>query len=564
MNESLVTFSKKWDMDYREASRSFSSKRLLISLGSLVLMLGACGIIKSRSSRGSRSQSALSASEPGTAQVRRLSKLELDNTIQRLTGDQRGLALQLPPDEEALGYTNGYNLSVSQLFLDQWQIMAGQIAAQVVAVGSKQQKQSASCRSGKNPETCAESFVLAFGKAALRRPLLDTEKTELLGLFAVGQKLGSFEQGMQLVVEALLLSPSFLYRTEIGAEGLGAGANYELTAFELAQNLAYTLTAFPPDETLMAAAENGALEGHDEFVAQARRLMASEEGQKFWHHFIFDWLKIAGVGSIQRSHPQWSDALPLAFRSETERFIDHIMQEEQGSLTKLLDADYSFVDSSLAKLYGIAEPSAGAPGLASLEGTGRRGILSQGAFLSVHAQIGGSSPVRRGVVILERLFCRTLPPPPPGVAMVPAEIPNGTTRDRFAAHSNNPSCQGCHSLIDPLGFAFENFDGLGVFRSQENGKNVDASGELLGRGDISGAFENSAELIAKLAVSEDIRSCVSKQLFRYALGRSETNADAATLDSSLQNAEAQGMDLREILFSLVNSDQFKQRTKTGP
>lgn len=498
-------------------------------------------------------------SAPVAPQLRRLSNFELNNTILSLLGDTSQSALTLPPDEESLGYTNGYNIGVNQLFLDQWQQLARQIAAQAVKTGSALQLQNASCLARSDSSVCADTFINDFGKLSFRRPLNANEKLELKKVFNTGLALGTFEQGQQILIETILIAPSFLYKTELGSGDTANVVAYELTPYELASQLSYALTGFPPDAALMASADSGAIRDKAEYSAQAQRLMQTDRGLGLWRDFIFHWLKISAVDSIQRSHSQWSDTLPKAFRAETEAFINHVMTAEQGSLVKLLGADYSFLDKQLAPFYGAGASNEKSPILTTTNPAERKGILTQASFLSVHAQVGGSSPVRRGLVVLQRLFCHNLPPPPPGVAVVPAANANGTTRDRFAAHSKDSSCQGCHSHLDPIGFAFENYDGLGVYRSQENGIAVDATGTLTGHGDADGAFNNALELVDRMAASKDVHECVTKQLFRYVMGRMETDGDEETLSQSLLEAETKGMDLRAAMLSIVNSDPFRQR-----
>ncbi len=536
-----------------------------ISLLFLILFLG-CGrhsSKKSNSSLSSEVSSEYTGSLAATGQMRRLSKIELDHTVSALLGHDGHLALLLPPDDESMGYTNGKNLGIVQLFIDQWQLFAQQIATTGTQSGSPLAREFEACLPAQGEAMCADRFIRSFGKKAFRRPLSDQEVSDFQKVYASGKILGTNLQGLELIVEACLLSPSFLYRTELGAEAVAVGATYDLSPYELASSLAYTLTSFPPDAELMEAADSGAILAADVLQKQAERLLASPRALNIWRDFVFEWLRIKQVDSINRLHPLFSSEMPAAFRQETEAFIDSVFTEGQGSLISLLDADYSFLNSKIAVVYDAPAPQGSAVSRVGLNAGERRGILTQGSFLGVHAQIAGSAPVRRGHVILERLFCENLPAPPPGVAVVPQEIPNATTRERFAAHSSQSSCQGCHVQMDAIGFAFEHYDGIGHFRTMENGKSVDATGALADTTAAPGSFSDAIELIDHIAQSERVHECVVKQMFRYSMGRHEGALDQLLIADSLSRASANAMDLRQALLAFVTSQQFKQRIKTG-
>jgi hypothetical protein len=242
---------------------------------------------------------------------------------------------------------------------------------------------------------------------------------------------------------------------------------------------------------------------------------------------------------------------------ETSRFADHVIRSGDGLLDTLFTSASSFIDAPLAELYGVTLPSGhDAAQPFQLNATERAGILTQAGVLAVHSHADQGSPVRRGKMVRENLLCQPLAPPPPDADTTPPEPdPNASTRDRFEQHRADPKCAGCHSLIDPLGFGFENYDGIGTFRSMEAGKPIDASGQLAGT-DIDGAFVGAAELSRKLAASPQVRACLAQHWFNYALGRTKSDADACSMDA-MARAFAATNNIRDLLQALVTTDAFR-------
>ena len=250
-----------------------------------------------------------------------------------------------------------------------------------------------------------------------------------------------------------------------------------------------------------------------------------------------------------------------AMLDETARFSSWVLREGDGTLETLFTAEFTITDDpGLLALYGVTLPEGHQPGdpVPLPEGQ-RAGLLTHASLLASHSHANQTSPIHRGVLVRQNLFCHMLPPPPPDVDDVPPDPdPNATTRERFDQHTSDPSCAGCHNLIDPVGFGFENYDGIGAFRTMEGDLPVDASGELLAT-DVDGPFDGVVELAAQLVESQTVRQCVSRQWFRFALGRSETIEDTCTMDRLYESFESSGHDVRVLLRELVLSDAFRYR-----
>jgi hypothetical protein len=242
---------------------------------------------------------------------------------------------------------------------------------------------------------------------------------------------------------------------------------------------------------------------------------------------------------------------------ETARFSDHVIRSGDGLLDTLFTAPFSFIDAPLASLYGVTLPQGHDPTQPfQLDPTQRSGILTQAGVLAIHSHANQSSPVRRGKFVRENLFCQPLSPPPPDADTTPPEPdPNASTRERFEQHRADPQCAGCHGLIDPLGFGFENYDGIGNFRATEAGRPIDASGEITAT-DVDGAFVGAAELATKLATSPQVRACLAQHWFNYALGRTKSDADVCSLNAMTEKF-AESNNIRDLLLALVTTDAFR-------
>ncbi len=500
---------------------------------------------------------------PGPSPLRRLNRREYNNTVRDLLGDATEPANTFPLEERVLGFDNNADLlTASSALIGQYNQAAEQIAAR--AVSSTNYASLVPC----NPVTagedaCARSFISTFGRRAFRRPMTVTadETAPYVAVYLKGREGADFKSGIQLVIRAMLQSPKFLYRLELSP----AGAPAEVSAvgsFELACRLSYFLWGSMPDEPLFTAAESGRLRTKEGVAEQARRLLRDPRARAAVTAFHRQWLlidRLDSVGKIASVFPGYGpEFLPL-FENETKAFLDHVMWSGDGKVDTLLLAPFTFANKKLADFYGLLGPAGAGFEKVAVNPAQRAGVLTQGGLLSILAKSNQASPVRRGLFVREQMFCGEVPPPPDDAnVVVPEPSKTATTRERFAQHTVSPACGGCHRLLDTLGFGFENFNGVGQWRTTENAKTIDASGEVVGT-DVPGPFRGVADLAQKMARSSEVKSCVLSQWFRYAHGRAETAADGCTVEALRRQFAASGYDVRELLVALTQTDAFLYR-----
>jgi hypothetical protein len=319
-----------------------------------------------------------------------------------------------------------------------------------------------------------------------------------------------------------------------------------------------------PDQALFDAAAAGKLATATDVEAQARRMIADPKAHSMMAAFFQQWLSLDQVAARPKDatmYPQFNDALKASMNNESLAFIDNVAFQGDGALSTFLTANYSYVDQTLAPIYGVTGASATAAKL-SLDPTQRAGLLTQSAFLTVTGATNGSNPVKRGRKIFERLLCGTLPPPPPNVPPAAPASAGGTTRQRFEAHDQQPCARGCHTTMDPLGFAFENYDGIGQYRTMDNGLPVDATGTIT----LDGAakpFKNAVDMANLLAASQDVRSCFVTQWARYAFNRLEVDADRASLNAAYATYSKANFTVKELLVGVATSRSFSYRSPSA-
>jgi hypothetical protein len=273
------------------------------------------------------------------------------------------------------------------------------------------------------------------------------------------------------------------------------------------------------------------------------------------------------VTKAQEQFPGFGPELTQAMIDETARFTDYVVRSSDGLLSSLFTASYSLIDGPLFELYGVEPPPNHAAGdVVEFDPAQRSGVLTQAAFLATHAHHDQTSPVHRGLFVRENILCQTIPPPPPDVIPTPPPpTPNTTVRERISLHQSEPSCFGCHQMMDNIGLGFESYDASGVYRSEEANRPVDDTGELIGTGDpaLDGPFDGAIELSRKLAESTVVQQCVTEQWFRYALGRSTSADDACALQQIREQFVASGGNVRELIVSLATSDAFRNVRLVG-
>jgi hypothetical protein len=465
------------------------------------------------------------------------------------------------PDDEKVGPFDGNVIApIGDLAVEQYTVAAESVAKSAMG---KLEALVPCDRTTRGDKTCSREFIQKFGKRAYRRPLSSDEQSAYAALFDAYAGQG-YADALRVLVQTMLQSPTFLYHVELApAVPPKDGANLvALDAFELASRLSYFLVGTTPDDALLDAASDDTLLDDAILRTEATRLLEDPLADETLARFHLQWLALDALSELSKdgaAFPSFDQSVPSAMESELRRFVRYVMREDDGTLDTLLTAPYSFPSGKLAAVYGT-EAAVDDHTPVQLDPEQRAGLLTQSAFLAVHAHADQSSPIQRGKVVIRNLLCETLPDPPPNViATAPAPADSTTTRQRFAEHAEDPSCAGCHVRIDGVGFGFEAFDAIGAYRTTENGKPVDTSGKFAGTLDLDGPFTGPVELARKLSQSDEVSACVTKQWFRYALGRFETQADSCSLDALAREFDASGRDVRSLLTSIVSSQAFRMK-----
>jgi hypothetical protein len=502
---------------------------------------------------------------PGQAPLRRLTQSEYNGTVRDLLGDQTGPADSFPPDQKIGDFTNtAVALTVPPLLAQAYQSAAEQLAGSAV----KNFSTLVACNPAMAGEdACAQQFITTFGKRAYRRALTSDEQTGLFGLYQSNRSGADFSNGIQAVIEAMLQSAPFLYRVEFGDATQPNGTGLPLTSYEMASRLSYFLWGSMPDDALFAAADGGQLATKDQLATQARRMIMDMKARSSVEQFYTQWLtlgQVAGIAKDKTTYPEFTPTLQSAMQAETTAFIDWVMWQSDAKMQTMLTAPVSFLNAELAGLYGVSGVTGTALQKVDLDPTQRAGLLTQPALMTVLGKADRSSPVLRGKFVRERLLCQPISPPPSNIVITPPQLtPGVTTRQMFSMHDKVEPCKSCHTLMDPIGFGLENYDGVGKWRTVDQGQAVDATGTM-SASDVDGTFNGAVELAKKLAQSQEVNDCVVTEWFRYAFGRGESADDACTMANLKQSFVAAGFNIQELLVAMTQSDAFRFRLAVTP
>jgi Protein of unknown function (DUF1592)/Protein of unknown function (DUF1588)/Protein of unknown function (DUF1595)/Protein of unknown function (DUF1585)/Protein of unknown function (DUF1587) len=501
---------------------------------------------------------------PGPRRLRLLTRSEYASAAADLLFVPRPSVDNLPVESIVDGFDNNAGAAVvTNRHLDEFLATSERIAVQ--AMGTSKVR-LAPCAPAAG---CDRTFVQSFGQRAFRRPLTPEEITRYLALFAPSVTGGSFDKGMELVIRAMLSSPYFLYRSEMGDRA--PDGTYKLSPYEIATALSFFLWGTTPDDQLLEAARSGALARPDGFEAAARRLIDDRRSRPGVVAFFRQWLGTDGFLFTNKDaaiYPSFDDAVRRAMVEEQDAFVSHVVFEGTGKLDELYNADYTFASQPLARFYGLTGGGATPtriPGRGTPQAGTRGGLLLLGSVLGMHAHANESSPVRRGVFVRSRLLCQTLPPPPESLNIMPPGLdPKLTTRVRFARHASEDLCKTCHKFIDPVGFGFERYDGVGAFRTLEAGMPIDESGEVVGLEDLGapGAvpFNGPADLARILAGSPNAQACFARQMFRYARGGEDGGRDSCAIRKLQTSFVDSGFDIKRLLLEVVRQKSFLTRS----
>jgi len=502
--------------------------------------------------------------QPGPRLLRLLTRREYQNTVRDLLGVPAPDVSSLPVEARVKGFdNNASSAAVTSRHIDEYLRLGELLAAEAVR---DHKGNLVTCAPS---VTCAEEFVKAFGLRAFRRPLSPDEVGRYAALLADEVTGANFDQGLRLSINAMLVSPSFLYRSEVGDPQ--PDGTFALSPYEVASTLSYLYWGSMPDALLFEAASAGRLRSEAELKAQAVRMLDDPRARVQLADFATQWLRTDGVGSNKDAtlYPMFTDSVRKAMMEEQSRFFANIAFDSNGSFRDLFEADYVFANAELASFYGLnAQPNDFTKLPVGAE-TGRGGILGLGAVLASHAHSNESSPIKRGLFVRDRLLCQELPAPPANLDTTPPGLdPTLTTRERFAKHTSDPSCRSCHQFIDGVGFGLEGFDGIGMKRELENGLAVDTSGEILGLESLNTTtrdeFSGGKQLGSLLSESPSAQACLSLQYYRYARGYRETASDSCSVDRLEKQFQSKNLTIKELLIAITSLKSLTVRTAQEP
>jgi hypothetical protein len=409
------------------------------------------------------------------------------------------------------------------------------------------------------PREAAREIVTRFATKAFRRPVKPDEVEQVLAIYDLAEKEGDvFEGRVKLALCRVLVSPHFLFRIELDPPDARPGEPYDISEFELASRLSYFLWSSMPDEQLRELAGQGALRA--DLDAQVRRMLDDEKSAAFVENFAGQWLTLRKLDSVSPDptefpRDKWDDSLRRAMKQETEMFFDAILREDR-SIFEFLDSDFTFVNGRLAVHYGITGHLS-SKWIRVKAPANRGGLLTQGSILTITSNPTRTAPVKRGKWVLEQLLGTPPPPPPPNVPELPekGEL-KGSLRQVMEQHRENPICASCHARMDPIGFAFENYDAVGAFREKDGEHPIDASGELPdgqkfnGPGELKKILKEKKELFAR---------ALTEKMMTYALGRGLEYYDKCAVDTAMADLEKSDYKLSALVVATIKSEPFQKR-----
>jgi hypothetical protein len=471
----------------------------------------------------------------------------------------------MPADEVSNGFDNDSGvLTVSSLHAEKYVLVSETLAKAAV------QNLSAltTCDTkAMGEDACALAFAKSFGRRAFRRPTTANDEQALLAAYTAGKTGGSYAEGIEVMIRAALQSPDFIYRLETTTPSNSAAALVPLSQFELATRLSYMIWASGPDDGLLDAAQNGVLSSKAQVAAKAREMLNDPRAKIGLANFFNEWSGVTRLSITTKNttlFPNYSDDLRDAMARELPAFMQYVLYQGDHTLRTLLTSQVAFVSGPLGSLYGLSNaPTGTTPTMVTLpDGQGRSGLLTQAGFLSVQGHPDQTSPVLRGKFVRAMLLCDPVSPPPPTVnTSLPTAAEGATARERFSAHASDGSCKGCHSLMDPIGFAFENFDAMGQYRTTDGGETIDATGVINDPIDanLGGNFVGVRGLAEKLVNSSQVSDCMATQWFRYSSGRLEAEPDSCSLAQLRDEFSSSGGDLVELVVGMTQTDDFWYR-----
>jgi len=493
----------------------------------------------------------------GGVRLRLLTQAEYLASIQSLLGTLTA-QLTLPVDTSVAGFISvgAAEIAVGDVAVEQYETAT--LAATAEVFGDTQRWQTlVGCQPKADlSDACVTTFIKSFGRRAFRRDLVDAEVTQWVGVAQSSAQLASSAaQGLAAATSGLLQSPNFLYRVETNKLDPSNG-RLKYDGLSMANRLSYLLTGGPPSDALLTSAAAGQLDTVDGVRAAATQFLTSANAVDRMTAFFSEFGAVQQVLKVTKDatlFPNYNSALQSSMYQGTQLFIKNIVLAPSADVRSFFDSPQTFADAALAPIYGVPVPASGFAQVQLPAGNGRAGILGQASVIAGQSQENRTSPTRRGVFILSNLLCATPPPPPPGVNTAVVQDPNTTARQKMIAHRATASCNACHGLFDPLGFALEHFDPIGQYRATENGLTIDATGTV-----DSINFDGGDQLGAALRQDPRALSCMMSSFYRDANASVDaTKADAAQVDSLVKTLTTDNYVWRNLVADFAASDAFR-------
>ncbi|MGZ3420977.1 MAG: DUF1592 domain-containing protein [Polyangiales bacterium] len=495
---------------------------------------------------------------PSLSGAQRLTVAQYRAAIRDLFGPEVVVPPALEPDVAIDGFISvgASKSTISARGVEQYESAAYAIANQIVG-DAKLKARVLSCSSG--DAACAKTFAKETGRRVFRRPLADSEIEKLANVIATAQTtLGTFDKGLVYGLAALLQSPHFLYRPAVGEADPEHPGQKRYTGYELATRLAIFLWSSVPDDALLDAAQSGALGSYDGIKAQVDRMLASPKARDGLRNFVAEWLGLGELDRLEKDAKLFTtytpDLGPMA-REETLRVFEDLVFDRDQDVRDVMTTKNTFVTPKLASMYEVLAPSPDGFAKVTLpDDSPRRGLLGQIAILSLYAHPTSSSATLRGKFVRQKLLCVEIPAPPVNVNTALPEPTDSakTLRDRVKIHFQNPTCAGCHKIMDPIGLGLEQFDGIGRWRTKENGATIDPSGTLDGTD-----FGGPSDLAQVIHDHRDFPTCIVKKLYAYATGFTPADVERPTIDALAERFAAAGYRMKPLLSALATSPAFR-------
>ncbi|HXK20565.1 MAG TPA: DUF1592 domain-containing protein [Polyangiaceae bacterium] len=506
------------------------------------------------------------APQVGLVTLRRLNRTEYGNTLRDLVGTTTDYSTKYPAENLSFGFDNiGEALTVQPFDIEQHEHDADAVLAELFArPATDPVRQRLVACDPAGGRACMTQLLVSFAQYAYRRPVLEAEVSSLVDIaqdfVATG---GSATDAMQVAFKGVLLSPHFIYKVELDQDPTSK-TPHRLSSFELATRLSYYLWSTMPDQPLLLDAQSGMVATDAGLAAEVERMLTDPRSSALITNFVGQWLYLRRAEAAKPDSvvfPTFDAELGASLRTESEKFVTELFQKARP-ISELLTGTFTYVNPRLAKHYGLPAPAGTDFTRVDLTGTQRTGFLMQASFLTALSNPTRTSPVKRGKWVLEQLLCSPPPPPPPGVDTKGVDMGTTSVRARLEAHRAKEPCKSCHAVMDPIGLSFENFDGIGAYRTSDQYGPIDATGTLTtAAGDVS--FQGAAQLVPILAADERLAGCVAQKVLTYAVGRGFSSADDATLTAVTAATQASGKGLRGMFASVAASEVFRSRRAVG-